>query len=511
MSLFSWRKKDTPDVEAIVSEAARDLELAFHQKMSAADVEMTPPPKGKKSGAIPGFIRSAQTSNDAFLPREDPLLANIDLSLLRNSATSTSDLVRKLIKASPDLSAAVYSAIRMAVSGKYKVLARNLDGTINPEGTKIVQQLARRFDLLGGPLKSNDYVSFRSASESMAQEIFIEGAMAVEVILGPNRLPEGIRPISTKNIEFKYKGKRKVPFQKVGQEEVSLDVPTFFYSSLDQDLQRAYSDSPLQSALQPAQASQDFQNDLRRVFRRAIHPRLRAKIKTEEWMKSIPPEVKHDVDKLTAHIAAEVAAIKATLDGLNPEDAIIAFDIVEFDYMTGGNNSLSDEYTVLGDSINSKSAAGAKTMPTVLGHGVGSQNIASTESMLFVKAVEGAVQFKLNEIFSRALTVAVRLYGVDAVVDFQYAQVDLRPELELEAFRAMRQSRVLELLSLGLIPDEEASIELTGTLPPVGMKPLSGTMFTFNKPDPAQNGAENSNTSALNQDLNPDTPKKKKS
>ena len=35
----------------------------------------------------------------------------------------------------------------------------------------------------------------------------------------------------------------------------------------------------------------------------------------------------------------------------------------------------------------------------------------------------------------------------------------------------------LEKLSLGLITDEEASLTLTGKLPPPGYKPRAGTMF----------------------------------
>jgi hypothetical protein len=116
-------------------------------------------------------------------------------------------------------------------------------------------------------------------------------------------------------------------------------------------------------------------------------------------------------------------------------------------------------------------------MPSILGHGSGSQNVASSETLLFMKNAKGMVQEKLNEIYSRALTLAVRLFGYDVYVEFRYADIDLRPESELEAFRSMRQSRILEQLSLGFITDEQASIELTGQLPPPGFKPLSGTGF----------------------------------
>ena len=106
--------------------------------------------------------------------------------------------------------------------------------------------------------------------------------------------------------------------------------------------------------------------------------------------------------------------------------------------------------------------------------------------------------------FSRLLTVAVRLYGVDCVVEFTFNDVDLRPESELEAYKVMKQSRVLQQLSLGLITDEEAAIVLTGSLPPEGSPDLSGTFFMNQPPDLIEN--PDSQTSTMNKGLEPDTP-----
>jgi hypothetical protein len=88
--------------------------------------------------------------------------------------------------------------------------------------------------------------------------------------------------------------------------------------------------------------------------------------------------------------------------------------------------------------------------------------------------------------------------GLDCYVEFRYADLDLRPAGELEAYRAMEQSRVLELLSLGFLTDSEASLALTGNLPPAGFKPLSGTMFKSQKVDvSAQPGTAASQTSTM--------------
>jgi hypothetical protein len=106
---------------------------------------------------------------------------------------------------------------------------------------------------------------------------------------------------------------------------------------------------------------------------------------------------------------------------------------------------------------------------------------------------------------SRALTLATRLYGVDVYVKARFAPVNLRPEDELEAFRVMRQDRLLDLLSLGMISDEECREELN--LPP--MRPdaprLSGTMF---RDSAGSNRADEvtPNDDPMGRAMQPDTP-----
>lgn len=498
LGIFSKKSPQTSPESGLSIDAAASVEMPALAKRPSAS-----------AASLPSFITSARTSKDSFLPGEDLLLANLDITTLRTQGT-TSAVLRKLSKASPDLSAAIFSALRLALASNYLALARNLDGTLNPEGTMIVQQLCRRFDLLGNVDGGyNAYPSIRSAGESMGKELLMLGSCAVELLLSKARLPDAMQPISTEKIKFKYDGKRKVPYQVVGSDDLPLDFATFFYVALDQDLTIPGSDSPVQAAIQPILAQQIFMNDLRRVAQRAVHPRIKVKIIEEMWRKTLPYETLQDPEKLTAAATTLISTVKTQMDSLNPEDALIFFDCLTVEYLTAGSTTVSDEWKALSGIINGKISSGAKSAPVILGlESVGSSNIASTQTMLFVKTVESGIILKLNEIFSRMLTLAVRLYGIDAVVEFKFNSVDLRPESELEAFKSMRQSRILELLSIGLMSDAEASLELTGTLPLPGMPPLSGSFFKYAQ---ASDAASTSNTSALNQDLSGDAPKNAKS
>lgn len=456
--------------------------------------------------------RTATSKGEQKLAAADRRTANLDLLSLRNG-TSTKSTIHDLAQVSPDLSAAVTAYLRLVVTKEFTAVGYNLDGTINPDATALAQQLISRFNYLTDYTDGFSGVSsIHSLAESLAKELRLYGSCSMELVLDKARVPNRLQPISTTQIDFwEDDSGYTFPVQKINGREIPLDVPTFFYEALDQDLLVAYSDSPMEAALTATLADAEFTNDVRRVIKRALHPRLNVSIDTDKFRKSVPLDIAADPDKVRAYQEEFISNISTTVNGLEPDDALIAFDSIGFSYLNNGNSTLSDEWTTLQESINSKMATGAKAPPTVLGHSSGSQNIASTETLLFLKYCEG-VQNHVNSILSRALTLATRLLGQDCYVQFKFASIDMRPESELEAFFAMKQSRVLMQLSIGLISDEEASILLTGRLPPPGAPKLSGTFFMAGATDPNAQPVDanpNSNTGATNggpQDQRPQTP-----
>lgn len=479
-------------------------------KDAAGSLPVIAPPKvPNKTQAQPSFSkRTKTTSGDQRLMTTDRQTANLDLLTLRNG-TSTKDTIRNLAQVSPDLSASVWAYIRLAVTKKYSAVARNQDGTANPEATAALQQVLARMNYLTDYAQGfSNIAGVHAVAESLAKELRLYGSCAMELVLDKARMPSRLQPISTTQItHYEAKDGSIWPQQLVSGNYIDLDTPAFFMEVLDADLLSAYSDSPMESALAATLADAEFTQDVRRVIRRALHPRLDAKIDAEQFRKSIPLELHGDADALAQYQDNYVGSVATTVNGLEPDDALVHLDSVGFSYLTTGNSSLDREYSVLSDLIRSKTATGTKAPPFVLGHGTGSANVASAETMLFLRYVTG-LQIKLNSIFSRAFTLAIRLMGYDVYCEFAFADVDIRPEAEMASFRAMDQSIILERLSIGLISDEEASIQLTGKLPPNGYKPLSGTFFKAGSTDPnaVDTASALSNTGAMQQTLTPDTP-----
>jgi len=489
----------------------------FTGRQAGVDLPTQPDPKVQKGQkTLPSYLKTAKPSTQSPLIRSDMLLANKDILEYRTSADSR-QTIRDFRRASPDLSAAVVSYIRTGITSGYTAVARNPDGTVNPEGTAALQQILTRMNVLNDySIGYDDGLSIRSLSEVWAQDLITQGACCGELVLDRMRLPEKIQPISTTQVRlFPSSDARKiVPKQFVSGQYIDLDIPTFFMVTLDADLTEPYPISPIEPAIQAVLFSADFMNDIRRVVKKAIHPRMVVTIDHDKFLKSVPQDISGDLAKINEYMTSVVDQVQAQINGLEPEDALVVFDLFGINIQDHGNTSLSQEYTVLQGLADAKLAAGAKVLPTILGHAGGTSNTASAEVLLFMKSVEGSVWGKLNEMFSKVLTLGVRLMGHDVYVEFTYNAIDLRPENELEAFYAMKQSRVLEQLSLGLISDEEASIKLTGHLPPPGYKPLSGTQFRPNTgSQPAgsgYNGASNDG-STMNQKIKSDAPAKPKS
>lgn len=491
-------------IKKLVNRRPKSTGVSAASKLTPVE---TPTRLKRKLQAIPSFLKTATPDKSNKLTMTDRRLATTDIARVNRQQT-TRQVLRTLIAGSPDLSAAQNAYLRTGITSNYTVIARNMDGTINTEATTLANELVRRFDVL--PDYSNGFsgiLSVQSISESLSKELFTYGAMAGELVLGPDLLPQRIQPISVTSIEFYPDGDGVTPVQTVGGEEIKLDIPTFFYISLDQDLLDAYASSLVESAIQPTLFSEQFLSDIRRVVRKAVHPRMMVEINEESFRKYAPAEAMASEEEMQAYYGRIIADIEDKLNNLEPEDALVYYDTISVELENNGNISLSSEYKTLEAMANAKMATGAKVMPAMLGHSSGSSNIASTETLIFMKSAEGAIRTKLNEFYSRVMTLAVRLFGLDVTVEFRYAPIDLRPESELEAFKALKQSRILELLSIGMLSDEEACIELTGHLPPNGFKALSGTMFRSATPSEMNpyNG-ETNNGSAVNKSMNPDTP-----
>lgn len=461
-------------------------------------------PKGPQS--LPGY-RTNVAARSSAIPKSTVETTTLDrISNLRNQGTPYA-VLREIYRYSPEVGAAITMTLRTAIPEEYVVVARDLDGQIDPAGTAVAHELLRRLTFLGAADGSfGAQQGVQSLAETSCLDLILTGGAALEVALDKSRVPASFNSVSVSSLTFYEEDNSFRVTQKIGGTEIDLDLPTFIYASLDQVGTEAYPTSPLHSSIQPVMADLEFTDNTRKALKRAVLPRLVAAIDSAKVHEQTPPEVKADPEKLMKYRNELLAQVQGVIDGLQPEDALVSYDFVNYSYVQGGH----DPSTIIErvqKVLNAKLVSGAKALPVTLGF-ASTNGASSAESLLFLKYCDG-YRKKLNEMYSRALTVALRLMGVDGYVEFNFEKLNLRPDTELEAFRAMKQSRLLELLSLGMISDAECSLQLTGRLPPAGAPVLSGTMFTAKKA--STENPESNTANGTEKDLSPDTPTTPKS
>jgi len=401
---------------------------------------------------------------------------NQTITQLRNLGKQL-EAIRTLARVHGDVSAAVSAMVRLAMTNpRYRVY--DSSHQLSYEGSQVLRTILLRLNTAFDYTKGyDDRQPLTGVFESLFRSLPLTGAAALELVLDENRLPYKLMPVSVETLKFQAKGRKVIPVQTASGagKDISLDIPTFFYAAMDYDPNSAYPFSPIEPALNMAVFHSETVESIRRVVNRSGHSRLSVTLKLAELLASAPASVRSDPAKLATWVEAQRTTVKEQIEALGPEHALVMFDTMTADYLNSQIGNTSD-YSPFMETLDGLLATTLKTPAAVVGKrtSAGSQNTSSTESLLFIKTAEG-LHKPVASLLSRALTLAVRLYGGDFYVQCDFEPIDLRPEIELEAFKAMRQARILEQWSLGCLTDEEAAEELgTGPRAP-GAPKLSGT------------------------------------
>lgn len=405
---------------------------------------------------------------------------NEDVTTLRQQGNLLA-AVRLLARVDPTMSGAVWSFVQMAMSG-FRITAYNsADHQYSPEGTQLARTVLASFDTLYDYSQGySERRSVKSTLETMLRETVTTGGVGLELVLNKARLPDYLKTIPLTQIEWVSRGagKGKYPQQVIaGSDPIPLDVATFWVAHSHEDAGTVYSRSMMESAMDITFHFNEFLQDVRRVVKRSGHDRLTFILNHEKVVEAMPREYRQDAKKQAEYLEMVRSNIETLVAGINPEDAIVTYDIVKPELLRSGQGVQTDYSDMLG-MLAGLQSSGVKTPPAVLGLrlGDGGQSAGNIESLLFVR-VASAIQAPVEEVMSRALTLSCRLYGQDVYVKLEFKPIDLRPESELAAFHQMRRTDILRLLSLGFYTDEYAAHLLdTGPRPPDAPE-LSGTYF----------------------------------
>lgn len=389
------------------------------------------------------------------------------------------DLLKKLFKGDPDVSATLGAFLTLADT-KYKFYVYDSEGAFDREGQKLLFKVFKAMEF------SRDYgqgfvftPSIQSIAEQCRYMLLLRGAISAELIFDKFLLPVDIRQIDMKDIDW-YEQKPGVykPKQSstTSNTTIDLDIPNFFVKYYRQNPTEIYPTSPFVASINTIAARQQVINDLYRIMQKTGYPRLDVEVIEEVLIKNAPANVRADVKLLSAWKADRMREIATSVSTMRPDAAYVHTDSVKPTILNEGGPRNAMDVTAIIDVLNAQNQAALKTMATIIGRGSAGVNTASVEARVFSMSAD-SLNVPIADLLSDMFTFALRLQGFEGYVEFEFDKVELRPQTELEPQLVLKQSRLLKDLSLGIISDEQYSIEMYGTLPREGAPILSGTGF----------------------------------
>lgn len=432
---------------------------------------------------------------------------HLDVLYDQRLAKTSQDLLQDLFRNDPDVSAAVGSYLTLSDTPMTSMVY-TYEGELDPVGTvtlaKLVRALTRPTDYTQGfQMKT----SLAMLCQELRYMLLLRGGIAGELVFNKLLVPERLQQVDFKTLEFfetepgKYKPRQKVSGQNEG---VLLDFPSFFIAYHRRDPTKVYPTSDFMSVINTVAARQQVVNDLYRIMQVTGFPRIALKVVEEVLMKSAPAEVKADAARTASWANEQLNSVSGAFATLRADQAFAHFDSVEPSVINDKKPGAEANISGVIDVLNAQNQAALKTMATVIGRGNGSTGVASAEVRIAAMNAD-QLNVPLKHFLDQALTFLIHVYGIQGFVETHFAPAELRPDLELEPQKVLRQSRMLTDLSLGNITDVEYHMVNYGRLPPASAKPLQGTGFQDKGPEVRTDDVSpNANGGSLGRSLTPE-------
>lgn len=429
--------------------------------------------------AVKGFTRTFNpNTQDGLIPV--PVGRDHLNDLLSDRQTlNGNQLMERLFRSDPDVSAAVGAYLTLADT-PMRVIVRAPDGKIDPAATLEAQQILRALTSvtdysLGFQMKPD----LRSICQELRTMLLLRGALGGELVMDKAMVPSRIQHVDMSTIEWleakngEFKPQQKVPST---GELIDLNIPNFFVAFHRRLPTTPYAQSDFVSAINTIAARQQIINDLYRIMRLTGFPRMGIKMVEEVIVKNAPSNVKDDPAALRTWLNERRDEVAAQFGNLRADQTFVYYDSSEVDIINKEKPGASMDITSIIETLNAQNQAGLKTMATVIGRGKSGVNTGTVEARIAAMNAD-QLNIPVAQFFSQMLTFAMNLYGTAGFVECTFEPAELRPNLELEPQRIVKQARLHADLSLGLITDEYYHWEMYGRLPPEGVPLLSGTGF----------------------------------
>lgn len=415
-----------------------------------------------------GVVLSAPTYRD-----------HLDDIFVDRVSQDSREIMKDLFKADPDVSATVGAFLTIADTDLHYVVY-DMEGVIDREGQKLLEAI------ITGMEQRRDYttgfqmsMSLKAHSEALRYMILLRGACAGELVFDKFLVPSNIRHVDMAEINW-YEGAagEYKPEQEPANanDAIQLDIVNFFVKYYRQNPTEIYPYSPFVASINTIAARQQVINDLYRIMQKTGYPRMEVTVVEEVLLKNAPEDVRQNKDSQVAWLNARLTELATGVSDMRPDAAYVHTDSVQAGIMNEGGPKSSMDVSSIIDVLNAQNQAALKTMATIIGRGESGVNTGTVEARVFSMSAD-SINVPIADMYEDMFTLALRMQGFEGYVKCKFAKVELRPDLELEPQRTMKQARMLEELSLGILSDDDYHMAVYKRPRPDSAPELSGTGF----------------------------------
>lgn len=444
-------------------------------------------PKGRGNDTATGFTNTFEPTNTGNILSVPDYRNHLQDLFTNRQSQDAKTLLVDLFKYDSDMSATLHAYLSVANTA-VSFYVYDKDGQLDRQGQKdfetLLGALVRRHDYTTG-FQINEHL--REIAEKFRYSLLLRGSFAAELIFNKLLAPSRILQIDTGTLEwFEDASGNFKPQQNAenATDPIPLDIANFFYKSYRQNPNEIYTESLFVSSINTIAARQQVINDLYRIMQKTGYPRLDITVVEEVLTKNMPESAKKTQADRSAWVNARMNEIQNSVASMRPDSVFVHTDAVSSDIINQQGGSKAFSVTEIIEVLNSQNQAALKTVATFIGRGESGVNTASVEARVFQMAAD-SLNDPIAEVFSDMFTLALRMNGYEGYVACSFAKAELRPETELEPMKVIKQSRLMTLLSEGIISDDEFHIQVLGRMRPDSAPELSGTRFQANNGEEA--------------------------
>lgn len=372
-----------------------------------------------------------------------------------------SRLVELICDLSPEVSKGVWDFLRLCNPGwEYSVLEPASD-TESKAGRQVIDEFIAKLKDRHGSVDVLISQLFLGG--------FLRGAIAAELVFAADRTT-AFELATPDPGSFRFRAVKdsllKIRWQ-IGQNQqqgfVPLEFPTIKYVPIDPLPGRPEGRAPISAALFGAIFLLGLLHDVRRVVAQQGWPRLDIELMLEALAAALPDDVVNDPEEFKRHVEDAINQVKEVYSELEPDDTYIHTSVTKVNTPVGTVDSRSLGFIdKLIDTVERLTIRGLKSIPLLHGvtDGVSEAN-ANRQWEIHVAGIK-SIQHLVESILESLLGLALQARGIQARVDWKFAELRAAEMLRDAQTEALRIRNEREKYEAGWTSQDEAALAITG-------------------------------------------------